>query len=199
MYRAALDSSHLVNLDKVYLNDTKEKEIRSRTYNQQQQNNTHTFQRWKQCNHTNHSISYRTRRVRPLLAYNFKHGSYILSWMRQHHNTTALLNVTKRRNLMSSIPCRYCGNHIVFDDNVLSKRGKKIPLQEWNLQPHDCRFSPYHRGKSDRLKARAIIKEAISKIDDYQIREDAARYIKQCNTRLSYCQLQLIVNEKGGT
>ncbi len=42
----------------------------------------------------------------------------------------------------SFIPCRYCRTAIRFDDNVLTKNGKKIPLDK-NGKRHQCQNRQY--------------------------------------------------------
>ena len=108
---------------------------------------THTIKRRKNCNHSDNCISYRTYRMRSLLAYYLKYVSYNVPWMWKYNNTKTPFDTLQRRNIMGS-SCRYCGNPIVFDYNILSKNGKHKPLNKWNHEPHDCKFSPFNINKS---------------------------------------------------
>jgi hypothetical protein len=182
-------SSLLVYLDKEYSNDIK-KEIWSWSNNQQQLNNPHTVQRWKICYYTNNSAPYRTQGIRPLLANYFEHGSHNLSRMWEHDNTTTTFDTFQGRRSMS-ISCKYCCNPIVFDDNRLSKYGKRIPLQEWDHKPHECKFRPY-------IKARTTLREkiGIDKISEYQVIENLRDKVAATNNRLEYYEVKLIVNFK---
>jgi hypothetical protein len=183
------NSSHQVNLDKEYLNDTKEK-VWTRSYHKFELHNSHTFKRWKISNHSDYSISYRTRRVRSLLAYYIKYVSYNMSWVRQQHNKKTEFDTFQGVDGMS-ISCRYCGNPIVFDDRERSSNGKKIPLEEWNHKHHDCKLNPYNRrGVS------ATEKRAINKIGEYQIIEDIRNQITNINNRLSNYEPELIARGK---
>jgi hypothetical protein len=157
-------SSLLVYLHKEYFNE--EKEIRTWPNNQQQQHNTHTFQRRKISNHSDNSISYRTYRMRPLLAYHVEYFSYILSWLWQHHNTTTTFDVVSRRTVMSFL-CKDCGQiWLHVDPNIRSPNGKCIPLTE-NGERHNCPKSIFNLRKQSRIRARAVNKSEIKKIDDW--------------------------------
>ena len=51
--------------------------------------------------------------------------------------------------------CRYeCGQPITFQDNVISKNGRKIPLQENGL-PHDCPNSPFRKRQQQLVRVRS--------------------------------------------
>jgi hypothetical protein len=89
--------------------------------------------------------------------------------------------------------CRYCGTPLETDPSITSATGKRIPLSAG--KPHDCYLNPNFR-RTGNTKARAAKVEALSRIDDWQIREDAESYIKQCNTRLSHYRLRLVIEEK---
>lgn len=40
--------------------------------------------------------------------------------------------------------CRYCNDEIAFDDDHISEySGKKIPLNAYTMEPHDCPDNPY--------------------------------------------------------
>jgi hypothetical protein len=164
MMRMRMNSSLLVSLDKEYFNE--EKEIRSRAHNQQQQHNSHTFKRWKVSNHSDNSISYRTYRMRPLLAYYVEYVSYILSWLWQHHNTTTSFDAVSRRTVMSFL-CKDCGQiWLHVDPNMRSPNGKCIPLEE-NGERHNCPKSIFNLRKQSRIRARAVNKSEIEKIDEW--------------------------------
>jgi hypothetical protein len=89
--------------------------------------------------------------------------------------------------------CRYCKLPLETDPAITSATGKRIPL--FAGKPHDCHLNPYFR-RTGNAMARAAKMEALSRIDDWQIREDAERYIKQCNKRLAYYHLKLVIEEK---
>jgi hypothetical protein len=59
---------------------------------------------------------------------------------------TANKNNTRRD--YSSVACRNCGEEIYFDDNYLSKNGKKVPLNKKGGMPHQCPNWPFHRSRS---------------------------------------------------
>jgi hypothetical protein len=181
------DSSLLVYIDKEC---HEAKEIRSRFNDKQFFNNAHTFQRWKQCNHPNHCVSYRTQGMRPLLVDYLEHGSHNLSRLWEHDNTTTAFDTFQGRRNMS-ISCKYCGNSIVFDDNMRSKTGKKVPLNERDHKYHDCKFSPYNK-----TKATAVEKREIMKIDEFQTIEDLRNKVAATNNRLEHYEVKLIVEYK---
>jgi hypothetical protein len=40
--------------------------------------------------------------------------------------------------------CKYCNEEIAFDDEYVSQySGKKIPLDAYTMEPHDCEANPY--------------------------------------------------------
>lgn len=45
----------------------------------------------------------------------------------------------------SYVSCRDCGDEIYFDDNHLSKNGKKVPLGKEDGKPHQCPNRPFNR------------------------------------------------------
>jgi hypothetical protein len=90
-----------------------------------------------------------------------------------------------------SVSCRYCGNSLVFDDNILSKTGKHKPLNEWNHQVHDCQFSPYNKARESALE-----RKALGKIEEYQVIEKLREQVAATNNRLWNYELQLIVRSK---
>ena len=49
------------------------------------------------------------------------------------------------------LDCRQCGNSIFFDSEVLSKNGKKIPLDSSTGDHHDCPNNPYNKGQRVQL------------------------------------------------
>ena len=89
--------------------------------------------------------------------------------------------------------CKYCGIPLETDPAITSVTGKRIPLL--GGKPHDCHLNPYFR-RTGKVKARAAKIESLSRIDDWQIREDAESYIKQCNARLPHYRLRLVIKEK---
>jgi hypothetical protein len=86
-----------------------------------------------------------------------------------------------------------CGVRITFSDDVISKNGKLIPIQENGLH-HNCPNSPYN-------KARAITEEKrkTRKEQEFQTINELKDQIANTNRRLSNCQLKLVVIEKEGT
>jgi hypothetical protein len=90
------------------------------------------------------------------------------------------------------IYCRNnCGVKITFSDDVTSKNGRKIPLQENGLR-HDCPNSPYYRAR-----ATAVEKREIRKIEEFQTINQLRDQIANTNKRLTKYQLRLIVRDKG--
>ena len=63
----------------------------------------------------------------------------------------------------------------------------------------DCPMSSYNLNRRSTIRARAVRKSAIKRIDDYQIIEDAKAYIDQVNSHLSHYKLHIMVNEKAQT
>jgi hypothetical protein len=90
-----------------------------------------------------------------------------------------------------SASCRYCGNPIVFDANILSKNGKHKPLNEWNHEPHDCKFSPFNKSRESALEWKAL-----GKIEEWQVIEDLRNQIAATNNRLWNYELELVVRYK---
>jgi hypothetical protein len=139
------NSSLLVYLDKRFYVYKKEK-VRARPDDKQQQNCSNTFERWKKRSHTNYILPYRTQRMRPLLVDDFEHVLYYMSRMWEHDNQTTTFDTFQRgTNIDMSISCKYCGNPIVYDDNIRSKTGKKAPLNEWDNKYNDCPKSHFKR------------------------------------------------------
>jgi hypothetical protein len=90
------------------------------------------------------------------------------------------------------IYCRNnCGAKITFDDDVTSKNGRKIPLQENGL-PHKCPNSPYNRGRAASVENREI-----RKIEEFQTINQLRDQIANTNKRLTKYQLELIIRYKG--
>jgi hypothetical protein len=87
-----------------------------------------------------------------------------------------------------SISCKYCGNPIVFDDSVLSKNGRRIPLQEWNGKPHDCQFNPYKKAR-----ANSMVRRETRKIEEYEIIDELKNKVAATNNRLENYELELVV------
>ena len=113
-----------------------------------------------------------------------------------YHNPTTPSNFIQKGTAMSSNSdsklCKYCGNHIVFDDNIVSKNGKRKPLNEWNHQVHDCKFSPYNTNK-----ARQFAEEkALEKLHEWEIIDNLKIKVAATNNRLSYHELRLDVMDK---
>lgn len=187
-------SSQLVYLDKEYLNDiNKKEEVWTRSNNQQQQRDTHTFQGWKDCNNTNYSVPNRTPGMWALLADNLEYGTHNVSWLWQYHNPTTPFDTFQRRRILSPryVPCRHCGNNIVFEDRERSPRGKLIPLNEWDHWPHNCQFSSYNK-----VTGTSVEKRKIRKIEESQIIDDLRNKVATVNNRLEHCEAKLIVEHK---
>ena len=53
-----------------------------------------------------------------------------------------------------------------------------------------------HRGINLRLKAKAVAKSAIRRIDDYQLIDQARKEIARINSRLAGYELELYVKQK---
>src|ERR1044072_7907482 len=41
--------------------------------------------------------------------------------------------------------CYDCGKEIIFDNNFVSKNGKKIPLTKASKKPHQCKNKPFNK------------------------------------------------------
>jgi DnaJ domain len=41
--------------------------------------------------------------------------------------------------------CFDCGKEIIFDDNYISKYGKKIPITKSTKRPHRCKAKPFNK------------------------------------------------------
>jgi hypothetical protein len=145
-------------------------------------NYIHTFTRWKKRNSTNSWISHRASRLWLLLDYHISNAIHLLSKMWSDCQPTAKPDSIQRRETI--VLCKYCDNPIYFDDNVVSKNGKKIPLQEWDQQPHSCPNNPYNQFKKP------------SKIDDDLVISAAKSYVEFMNKKLVSYSLDLIVSGK---
>jgi hypothetical protein len=89
------------------------------------------------------------------------------------------------------IYCRNnCGVKITFSDDVTSKNGRKIPLQENGLR-HDCPNSPYNK-----VRASAIGKREFRKTEEFQAIEDLRNKVVAINNRLEHYEVKLIVEYK---
>jgi hypothetical protein len=86
-----------------------------------------------------------------------------------------------------------CGVKITFCDDVISKNGRLIPLQENGLR-HDCPNSPYNKARATAVEKRKTRKE-----QEFQTINELKDQIANANRRLSNCQLKLVVIEKEGT
>lgn len=100
--------------------------------------------------------------------------------------------------------CWYnCGTDIIFDDGVIGKTGKKIPLNLDGTR-HDCPNSPYHKRNSqsnsiDPQKNQSF-EPTIDTTDKLLQKEkvnDAIKYIDGLKERVPDFELELIVKEKG--
>jgi hypothetical protein len=134
-----------------------------------------------------------------LLAYHISNEVYYVCWLWKYNKSSAEFDAIPRRDIIAkmSITCRYCGTFIVFDDNFLSKSGKRIPLQEGNHKVHDCKLSPYNQSRTARkIRAAAIAKKPLQNIKEYQMVQDARSYVTNLNNRLDSYELTLIVKEK---
>lgn len=47
--------------------------------------------------------------------------------------------------LVSIFKCKSCGKYLVLDNAVLSKNGKKIPLDDITKKPHNCPNKPFNK------------------------------------------------------
>jgi hypothetical protein len=110
--------------------------------------------------------------------------------MRKYDNPTNPFNIIQRRTAMST-SCWHCGNAIVFDDNILSKNGTHKPLNEWNHEPHDCKFSPFNKARES-----ASERKAIKKLEEWQVIEELRSQITATNNRLWNYELKLVVEYK---
>jgi hypothetical protein len=83
-----------------------------------------------------------------------------------------------------------CGVKITFSNDVISKNGKLIPIQENGLH-HNCPNSPYN-------KATAIVveKRAINKLEERQIIDNLKVHVTATSNRLQNYELDLVVREK---
>jgi hypothetical protein len=90
-----------------------------------------------------------------------------------------------------SASCWHCGNPMVFDDNILSKKGKPKPLNEWNHEVHDCKFSPFNKSRESALE-----KKAIKKLEEWQVIEELRSQVTATNNRLWNYELKLVVEYK---
>jgi hypothetical protein len=86
-----------------------------------------------------------------------------------------------------------CGVKITFSDDVISKNGKLIPIQENGLR-HNCPDSPYNRARATAIEKRKTRKE-----QEFQTINELKDQIANTNRRLSALQLKLVVIEKEGT
>jgi hypothetical protein len=102
--------------------------------------------------------------------------------------------------MTSAFQCRYgCGTWLHVNHSIKTNTGKLIPLQE-NEMRHECHLSPFYRYKNNgRHRAIAVQKEAIARIDEYQIVEDLRNQIVNTNSRLWNYELELVVREKDRT
>ena len=93
--------------------------------------------------------------------------------------------------------CWYnCGTHIIFDDGIRGKTGKKIPLNLDGTR-HDCPNSPYHKRNSQKTQS---FEPTIGTADMLQQKEKvnaAIKYIDGLKERIPDFELELIVKEKG--
>jgi hypothetical protein len=93
------------------------------------------------------------------------------------------------------IPCRWgFGSYVQFSDHIRSPSDKSIPLSKTG-RPHNCHLSPYYQSLKS-VKDRAIQIQAIEKIDDYSLLQEARKNIEDTNSRLNHFKLVLTVIEK---
>jgi hypothetical protein len=145
----------------LYYDTSNTTQVGTRSNKQQQPDHAHTIKRWQISNNPNYRISYRAQRMRLLLANIVKNEIHNLCWLREYDQQAAKPNTISWRCLMSYVPCRWgCGTYVMFSDTVLSKNGKKIPIQENGLN-HDCHLSPYYRSKSNNARAVAAAKKPL--------------------------------------
>jgi hypothetical protein len=196
------NSSFLATVRTYRYNDEAETNQARTWFNKQQQpDHAHTFKRRQNSYNTNKSISYRAPRMRILLAYYIKNEVYHMCRLRKYHQSNTEFDTLPRGGIIikMSVTCRFCGTFIVFDDNVLSRSGKRIPLQEGNHKVHDCKLNPYNQNRTARarkINAKAIAKEPLQNIEEYQMVQDARAHIVNLNNRLGSYELSLVVREK---
>jgi hypothetical protein len=61
---------------------------------------------------------------------------------------TASTSNSNTRTVYGSFVCWKCGDEIYFDDNHISKNGKKVPLSKKDGKPHQCPNRPFYGSRS---------------------------------------------------
>ena len=89
--------------------------------------------------------------------------------------------------------CKHCGVPIVFDDNIVSKSGKRKPINEWNHQVHDCKFSPFNVNKA---RKSAEERKQLGKIQEWEVINNLKNKIAAINNRLWNYELKLVVTDR---
>lgn len=65
---------------------------------------------------------------------------------------------------------------------------------------HECHLSPFYRSKNKgRQRAIAVQKEAIARIDEFQVVDDLGNQRVSANNRFWNYELELVVREKDRT
>jgi hypothetical protein len=111
-------------------------------------------------------------------------------------------SATSRTN--SFIPCRDCGTEIHFDDSIVSRNGKKIPLDK-DGKPHQCqnrqRFRTSGTGNSSIVSGIDVQSEVALKLlqSQKEIKLEVKAGLEHITQHLNYLQseLQRLMTEGG--
>jgi hypothetical protein len=129
--------------------------------------------------------------MRPLLVDDFEHVSYYVSRVWEHDNQTTTFDTFQRgTNIDMSISCKHCGNPIVFDDNIRSKTGKKVPLNEWDHKFNDCSKSHFKRRQEPQGSTK-FVKGSRSKNTEHQTVIDSPGGQSDSNSKLRHYSANL--------
>jgi hypothetical protein len=63
------------------------------------------------------------------------------------NKTKQLHEIDGNNNTTRTITCKYCNQQITFNDNIISERGKKIPLNP-DGSHHSCPQRPFNQARS---------------------------------------------------
>ena len=95
------------------------------------------------------------------------------------------------------VECRYgCGQKVTFDENFISKSGKKIPIGE-NERAHDCPKTQHnmkkHQGQQHQDRRAHGLNLTSTPVDEEVIR-NSRFYIEGVNKRLTEHTIRLVIN-----
>lgn len=75
--------------------------------------------------------------------------------------------------MSSSFYCKWgCGSLLYCNPKVKTEKGKLLPISRLSNLVHECHLDPHWRGKFSKIRAKAVLKEELDKIDAWQQKQE---------------------------